>query len=100
VQSEVESQTNTSIRLILIGAHEAHILAHEIAARNVSVVLTPSRQFPLTWDEQRVLPGPPLTAESGLEVLLRAGVTVGLGVSGMIGGWPARSGRFDISWVC
>lgn len=93
--------TGNSLRLVLIGATEAHLLASEIAATNgtVSVVLTPTRQTPLIWDETRFLPGPPLSQESSIEVLLNAGVTLGVGVLGEIGAWTARNTRFDIGWV-
>lgn len=91
-------------------------MADHIAKAGVSVVLLPARQSPLGWDQARALPGPPLTPESSLEVLLRAAkefagnndaaggrgeprMRVGLGVHGVLGGWVVRNTRFDVGWV-
>lgn len=88
-------------------------MADHIAKAGVSVVLLPARQYPLAWDQARALPGPPLTPESSLEVLLRAAkefaggndaagepqMRVGLGVHGVLGGWVVRNTRFDVGWV-
>lgn len=42
------------------------------------------------------LPGPPLTNDTALVILLEHGVIVGLGVRGA---WEARNSGFDIQWV-
>lgn len=71
------SDSFPSVRLVLSGAAEGHLLASEIAARNVSVLLVP-QTWPRTFDELKGLSGPPLTRETTLSTLLRAGVKVGL----------------------
>lgn len=35
------------------GGQEAHLIADEIAAANLSVILSPPRAFPESWDERR-----------------------------------------------
>jgi hypothetical protein len=95
-QSEVDRASLKSLRLVLIRASEAHLLAKEIADAGVGVILIPARQFPGTWDQLRALPGPPLTPESAIGVLLRHNVTLGLGITEE---WEARNQRFDIGWV-
>lgn len=52
----------------------------------------------------RSLPGPPLTNESAVARLIKAGVTVGIGPQGtnampLISTWAARNLRFDAGWV-
>lgn len=42
------------------------------------------------------LPGPPLTNDTALVILLEHGITVGLGVRSA---WDARNSGFDIQWV-
>lgn len=42
------------------------------------------------------LPGPPLTQESTLSLLVANDVIVGLGVGEP---WEARNARFDLAWV-
>lgn len=41
-------------------------------------------------------PGPPLTHDSALGLLVASNVTVGLGV---VEPWEARNARFDLAWV-
>jgi len=60
------------------------------------VILTPSRPFPGTWESRRILPGPPLSKDSAIAVLLRHNVTVGIGIEEQ---WSARNTRFDIAWA-
>lgn len=100
-QKEIEasSTTGAKLRLIFIGGTEAHLVADHIASAGASVVLLPTRQVPLSWDQDRFLPGPPLTQQSSVEVLLEAGVKLGLGVSGGLGGWFVRNTRLDVGWV-
>lgn len=44
----------------------------------------------------RSLPGPPLTQDSTLSLLIANNVTVGLGVEEP---WEAKNARFDLAWV-
>lgn len=95
-QKEIDAKTKKSLRLVLSRASEAHLLAKEISKAGVSVILTPARQVPGSWDQQRTLPGPPLTPESSIGALLRHNVTLGLGI---VEEWEARLTRFDVAWV-
>lgn len=65
------------VKLVISGAAEAHLIAEEIAKRNVPVLLIP-QTWPRTFDELRGLSGPPLTRETTLSSLIKAGVKVGL----------------------
>ncbi|KAI0266867.1 carbohydrate esterase family 9 protein [Gloeopeniophorella convolvens] len=96
VKREVEGHTGFPLQVTIAGATEAHLLAAELAEANVGVVLTRARPFPRTWDQRRILPGPPLSADSAISVLLSHNVTVGVGVDESS---SAASARFDIGWV-
>ena len=64
------------VKLVISGAAEGHLVADELAKRDVGVLLIP-QTWPRTFDELRGLSGPPLTRETTLSALLRAGVRVG-----------------------
>ncbi|KAF8322076.1 hypothetical protein DL93DRAFT_2071836 [Clavulina sp. PMI_390] len=98
LKAEVDEYTGKSLRLTLTHATEAHLLAKQIAAAgpDVGVVLRPARQYPTVWDQKRVLPGPPLSAQSSVGVLTDANVTVAIGIEE---GWQARNTRFDLAWA-
>jgi len=70
LKSQVETHTGSAIQLTITGATEAHILAEELGRANVGVILNPVCPFPSVWDARRVLPGPPLSAESQVSTLL------------------------------
>ena len=92
----MDELTGNKLRLVLAGAHEAHLLAKEIRNADVSVILTPSRQIPHTWDQLRTLPGPPLTPKSSIGVLLEHNITLGIGI---VEEWEVRNQRLDLGWV-
>lgn len=96
LKAEYENHTSKTLRLTFAGASESHLLANEIASAGVSVIVTQPKPYPYTWDERRILPGPPLTADSLLPVLLAAGVNVGIGLTNE---FEARHLRFEISRV-
>ncbi|KAI9060397.1 carbohydrate esterase family 9 protein [Trametes sanguinea] len=96
LKAEVEAQLGKKIRVTLVGATEAHLLAKEISDAGVGVLVAPTRPFPRTWDQRRILPGPPLSQRSALVELLAHNVTVGVGVTEA---WEARNTRFDIAWA-
>ncbi|KAI0244619.1 hypothetical protein L0F63_005806 [Massospora cicadina] len=64
--------------LILIGGAESWKVADRLAEAAIPVILQPARCTPSDWSRRRCLPGPPLTADSTLTALHRAGVVVGL----------------------
>ncbi|KZV70092.1 carbohydrate esterase family 9 protein [Peniophora sp. CONT] len=104
VKREVEEHTGARIKLVLVGAMEAHLLAEELASENVGV-LVQARPFPYAWDSKRILPGPPLSEKGQVQHLLDAGVRVGLiplGISDStpgMSGWAARNLRWDAGWI-
>ncbi|KIO30758.1 hypothetical protein M407DRAFT_20283 [Tulasnella calospora MUT 4182] len=96
LKAEVEATTRSTIRMAFFGATEAHLLAKQLADARVGVIVSRARSFPLTWDARRMLPGPPLTWDTNISVLLRHGVTVGVGI---LEGWEARNTRFEVAWA-
>ncbi|KAH8116645.1 composite domain of metallo-dependent hydrolase [Phellopilus nigrolimitatus] len=96
LKKEVELETGVPVRLTIAGAAEAHLIAKQLADANVGVVVSPSRPFPATWESRRILPGPPLTRDSAISLLLAHNVTVGIGIEES---WSARNTRFDAAWA-
>lgn len=55
LKSEIEHVNGgVPLRLTISGASEAHILAKELGAANVGVILNPVRQFPKSWERRRM----------------------------------------------
>lgn len=55
LKEEVERHAGgRRIKMTFVGATEAHLLAEEIAAAGVGVILTTPRPVPNTWDQRRV----------------------------------------------
>ncbi|KAF8886873.1 hypothetical protein CPB84DRAFT_1787269 [Gymnopilus junonius] len=96
LKSDYEESTNKTLKLTFSGATESHLLANEIAKAGVNVVLTQPRPFPNSWEQRRILPGPPLSKESSVTELLNSGVNVAVGV---IDEASARNTRFDLAWI-
>ncbi|KAF9239773.1 hypothetical protein BU15DRAFT_74314 [Melanogaster broomeanus] len=104
LKTEVEAAFGTPMKMTLLGAAEAHLVAAEIAAANVGVIVTPPRSFPFTWEGRRILHGPPVTEQSLITTLFANGVTVGIGHQGVeeeaqMAGWAARNLRWDVAWA-
>ncbi|KAJ7698620.1 carbohydrate esterase family 9 protein [Mycena rosella] len=95
LKKEVEAATGKTIRLTLAGATEAHLLAKEIGNAGVGVIIR-QRPFPGSWEQKRILPGPPLTPYSAIATLVAHNVTVGIKVDGP---FSVRSTRFDMAWA-
>ncbi|KAI8973081.1 carbohydrate esterase family 9 protein [Trametes punicea] len=96
LKKEVEQELGNKIKVTLIGATEAHLLAKEIGDADIGVLVSPSRPFPHTWEGRRLLPGPPLSERSAIVELLAHNVTVGVGVTAA---WEVRNTRFDVAWA-
>ncbi|TNY18704.1 carbohydrate esterase family 9 protein [Rhodotorula diobovata] len=96
LKEEVEHAGGTTQRWVIHGGQEAHLLASELAASRIGVILSPPRSFPATWDERRSLPGPPLTPDTAQTVLHRAGVVVALGSEEE---WMPRSVVQEAAWA-
>ncbi|KAF8523832.1 hypothetical protein JB92DRAFT_3140680 [Gautieria morchelliformis] len=96
LKDEVEAKTGKPLRLSLAGAAEAWHVAAELGRANIGVILKPSKSFPVTWDERRILAGPPLTYDTPLTTLIENNVTVAIGVRDE---FAARNTRFDVAWA-
>ncbi|KAI0329537.1 composite domain of metallo-dependent hydrolase [Cubamyces sp. BRFM 1775] len=96
LKNEVEEKRGTYMRMVFSRATEAYLLAEEIAHAEIGVILSPPRQYPWSWDDRRALAGPPLTNETALAILLKSGVTVGLGHWQTPG---VQNTRFDVGWA-
>jgi hypothetical protein len=80
LKSKIESHTNSSIKMIITHASVARLLTSELTAANIGVILFPTRPFPSKWQDRRILPGPPLSKDSQIAALHRAGVKVAIRV--------------------
>lgn len=85
VKAEVEKASAEAggpgeLRLIMVGGAEAHLLADELAAAGVGVVLAPFQAFGLSWDQRRALSGAPLTNGTAIDGLFSAGVVTAIGL--------------------
>ncbi|KAG6832608.1 hypothetical protein H0H92_014444 [Tricholoma furcatifolium] len=96
LKKEVEHQTGRPIKMTITGASEAHILSKELGEAGIGIILNPPRPFPYTWEDRRILPGPPLSEDSAIMKLLAHGVTVGIGCEEI---WSARNLPFDVAWA-
>ena len=80
VKKDVEAVTGTKIHLAIFGGAESHLVADDLAAANVGVVLAPLQSYATSWDQRRALSGAPLTNGTAIDVLLDAGVTTAIGL--------------------
>lgn len=80
VKSEVEEATSSKIHLAIIGGAESWLLAKELAAAKVGVILAPLQSYAVTWDQRRALTGAPLTNATTFTELVDAGVRVAIGL--------------------
>jgi len=96
LKEEVEQKRGTRMRVVFSGAAEAHLLAKEIGRARVGVILTPPRPIPETWDDKRILPGPPVSNDTALVTLLENNVLVGIGTADAA---LAAQTRFDLAWA-
>ncbi|KAI0871361.1 amidohydrolase [Hypoxylon argillaceum] len=74
------ASSSSGIRLIIIGGAEAFIVADELAAADVGVVLSPLLSYRTSWDQRRALTGAPLTNGTAVDHLVDAGVLVAIGL--------------------
>ncbi|KAI5457764.1 hypothetical protein BGZ63DRAFT_364196 [Mariannaea sp. PMI_226] len=68
------------INLAIIGGAESYLVAKELAAASVGVILAPLQSIGEAWDTHRVLTGAPLTNGTTIDVLIDAGVVVAIGL--------------------
>lgn len=62
------------MKLTILGGAESWIVADELAKEDVGVIVSPARSFPGTWDQRRILPGPPLSQHTLPSYLAERGV--------------------------
>ncbi|KAF7723426.1 hypothetical protein EC973_002025 [Apophysomyces ossiformis] len=86
-----------AVQFVVLGGTEAHLVAEHLQRLDIPVILTPARCYPATWQQRQCLSGPPLTPETGLDVLLRHGVRVGLASTDPDNG-DARNLIFEAGW--
>ncbi|ORX38692.1 hypothetical protein BD324DRAFT_621954 [Kockovaella imperatae] len=83
------------MQLTFLGGAEAWMIVDELVQYSVGVVVAPSRSFPATWDQRRIMPGLPITNHSLASYLASKGVVVGLGSREE---WETRNIRFEAGW--
>ncbi|KAF9268136.1 carbohydrate esterase family 9 protein [Marasmius fiardii PR-910] len=80
MKADVDDRVGGQMRMVFSGASEAHLLAKELHQARVGVILTRMRPSYTEWEGRRILPGPPLSNETALGVLMEHDVVVGVGV--------------------
>ncbi|ORZ24660.1 hypothetical protein BCR42DRAFT_316577 [Absidia repens] len=85
-----------TLRLVILGGAEAHLLAQHLAKANIPVILLPALCTPAEFDSIHCLTGAPLTNGTAAHVLHRHGVKLGLGVSD---NGLARNLAWDAGWL-
>lgn len=92
----LKRESARKLRLTLFAGEEAWLLADELAAEDIGVIVANPRPFPAFWDSRRILPGPPLSNLTLPAYLAARGVTVGLGIHEEC---DARLTRFEAAWA-
>ncbi|KAJ7054365.1 carbohydrate esterase family 9 protein [Mycena amicta] len=95
LKKEVEAAKQSTIRLSISGATEAHLLAAELGQAGVGVLLE-QRPYPTSWEKRRVLPGPPISPKTAIATLLDHNVTVGISTGDQS---LVRNLRFEATWA-
>ncbi|KAI1642082.1 hypothetical protein F4815DRAFT_489501 [Daldinia loculata] len=99
------SRGSGNISLIIIGGAESFLLADELAAAKVGVVLNPLLSYRNSWDQRRALTGAPLTNGTAVDRLVEAGVRVAIGINedwlvrdvGLLAGIAYKNGQGKLS---
>lgn len=105
LKSTVEKVAKSTIKLAIIGGAESHLLAKELAAANVGVVLAPLISYRVDWDQRRALTGAPLTNGTAVDKLVDAGVVTAIGLEedwlvrdmGLLAGIAYKNGEGRLS---
>ncbi|KAI7851769.1 hypothetical protein BDC45DRAFT_571641 [Circinella umbellata] len=66
------------VQFIILGGAESYLVVDHLAAMDIAVIFKPARSYPLTWQQRLSLVGPPMTSETGLDILVRGGIRVGI----------------------
>ncbi|KAK5708530.1 hypothetical protein LTR17_020616 [Elasticomyces elasticus] len=78
LKAEIDATIDDGMRVVIHGGAESHLVADELAASNVSVILAPLLPYSTTWDQRRSLTGAPLTNGTAVDALFAAGVKVAI----------------------
>lgn len=54
LKAETEDRTGTPMKVTIVGATESHLIASEIAAAGVGVIVANTRPFPYDWESSRL----------------------------------------------
>ncbi|KAH6615991.1 hypothetical protein B0J18DRAFT_493799 [Chaetomium sp. MPI-SDFR-AT-0129] len=100
-----QGDTTTTLRLVIHGGAEAHLLAPQLAAAHVGVILAPLFSYAVTWDQRRALSGAPLTNGTAIDALVAAGVRTAVGLEedwwvrdlGLLAGIAHKNGQGRIN---
>lgn len=92
------AQSHPSAKVIVFGGAEAHLLAAQLAAARMPVILASWRCAPIHWESRRCLVGPPMT-RSPVGVLASAGVKVALALGEDTGDDLTRGLAAEALWA-
>ncbi|KAI8972923.1 hypothetical protein BDB01DRAFT_808623 [Pilobolus umbonatus] len=97
MKNMIMKEYQKEVRFVILGGAESHLIADHLNRLNVPVILMPARCFPVTWQSQSCLMGPPLSADTTLDILLRKNVTVAIGSTDADNG-DARNLIWEAGW--
>lgn len=97
IKQLIAKEYKHDVKFVIVGGSEAHLVAEHLNRLDVPVVLIPARCYPNTWQSRYCLSGPPVTPVTGLDVLLKHGVRVGLGSTDEDNG-DARNLIWEAGW--
>jgi imidazolonepropionase-like amidohydrolase len=80
LKKQVEEASGSELKVVIIGGAESFLLADELAAAKVGVVLTPLLSYRAEWEQRRALTGAPLTNGTAIDKLVDAGVVAAIGI--------------------
>ncbi|KAH6651657.1 amidohydrolase [Truncatella angustata] len=80
LKKQIEEASGSTITVVIIGGAESYLVADELAAAKVGVVLSPLLSYRASWDERRALTGAPLTNGTAIDKLIDAGVVTAIGL--------------------
>ncbi|GAB1317980.1 Carbohydrate esterase family 9 protein [Madurella fahalii] len=78
--ADADAHAHAKLRLVILGGAESHLLADELAAAQVAVVLAPLQAYGFWWDQRRAMTGAPRTNGTCVDRLLDAGVLTAIGL--------------------
>lgn len=90
IELQASSSSKPKLRMVILGGAESYIVAKELAAADVAVVVAPLQPYATEWDQRRSLTGAPLTNGTGIDALLDAGVRTAIGTMDATDDWQVR----------